>query len=176
MKTSSLILLLCISLVQVLGCSRTDGQAEVAVEVVAVPIGLTECKACGMVVREQPAPRMQVVHRDGSHFHFCSVGDSVHYLADQSAHGKAVGVFVEVLRASEDPQIIDVDEHEWVEVEQAFYVTDVPRRGVMGSPVLVYRSKSEADDAAKRYEGTVKTWSEVKTVILHPEPNQSAAH
>ena len=34
-----------------------------------------EDAVCGMLVRDQSAPRAQVVHRDGARFFFCSLGD-----------------------------------------------------------------------------------------------------
>ena len=69
------------------------------------PVALAdqEDEVCGMLVREQSAPRSQVVHRDGSHFFFCSLGDMLVHLSVPSAHGRAAAIFVEVMEPGEDP-------------------------------------------------------------------------
>ena len=53
-------------------CSR--GGASSAVERAAKDFDGDECAACGMIVREQPSPRAQAVHRDGERVYFCSIG------------------------------------------------------------------------------------------------------
>jgi copper chaperone NosL len=104
-----------------------------------------ECGVCGMSVGMQPAPRAQVLHRDGTRKLFCSIGDWQVHLSAPSPHGKVVASFVEVMQPSEDPAIRDTEEHSWVPAEGASFVIGVPRSGIMGKSVLAYRAKAEAD-------------------------------
>jgi len=77
-------------------CGATnEGDIEVSHE--AVALDDQEDEVCGMLVREQSAPRSQVVHRDGSRFFFCSLSDLLVHLDAPSPHGRADVTFVEVL-------------------------------------------------------------------------------
>ncbi len=115
-----------------------------------------------MVVREQPAPRAQLVHRDGTRAHFCSIGDLLQYLAAPSPHGNAQRVFVEVLSPTEDPEKPNLSPHAWQAAEAAFYVVGVKRPGVMGSPVLSYESEAAARDAAKHLKGRFRNFEQLR--------------
>ena len=115
-----------------LGCDSSKGGGAVEAAVTAAPLTVEECSACGMVVAEQPAPRVQVVHRDGERMFLCSVGDSVHHLADGSRHGAAKGVFVEVLDPAADPTVTDPTKRPWRDATKSSFVVGVKRQGVMG--------------------------------------------
>lgn len=132
---------------------------------VAEPIGEHECGACGMIVREQPAPRAQVVHRDGTHVWFCSVGDVVAYLGAPSPHGRIEHVWVEVVAADVDLASTDVSERPWAEVASAHYVLGVTRPDVMGTPVLAFASAADASAAATRLGARTASWNEVVTAL-----------
>jgi nitrous oxide reductase accessory protein NosL len=119
-----------------------------------------------MVVREQPAPRGQVVHRDGTREYFCSVGDMVHYLAIPSPHGASTGVFVELVPADADPLEHNLSPMEWVDAESAIFVVGVPRERIMGPPVLVYESPSVAKTVAGKHDGKVVNWESLRADIL----------
>lgn len=151
------------------GCDERVEEPKAVTLVTPQPIGHSECAACGMVVREQPAPRIQVVHRDGERAYFCSIGDSLHYLADKNSHGEAAAVYVEVLESVMDPQLRDTDEKEWLLVSETAFVTGVARSGIMGEPVLSFRSVSAAEEAAKRHGGAVATWADVQRKLLSRE-------
>jgi copper chaperone NosL len=131
----------------------------------AEPIAEHECGSCGMIVREQPAPRAQVVHRDGTHAWFCSVGDVVAYLGAPSPHGRIEHVWVEVVEADVDLASTDVSEGTWVESTSAHYVLGVARPNVMGTPVLAFASAADAASAASRLGGRPASWSEVVTAL-----------
>jgi copper chaperone NosL len=132
----------------------------------AAPIGLAECAACGMVVREQPAPRGQVVHRDGTRAFLCSLGDLAQYLRSPSPHGDVTDVFVEVLTPSSDPAQKDTSEQPWVRAADAVYVVGVAREGVMGRPVLAYRSRADAQKALAHAGGEIRGFDEMKRWVL----------
>lgn len=146
----------------VLGCNneKKDTQGELSVSPSA--IGHAECATCGMVVIEQPAPRMQVVHRDGHRAYFCSIGDSLHYLADKNSHGEAAAIYVEVLTEDIDAKALDTKEKDWALVSDAAFVTGIERSGIMGEPVLAFRTVGAADTVAKREGGKVGGWADVK--------------
>ncbi len=147
-------------------CDKKPSDAHAAAATSAAPIGIAECAACGMVVREQPAPRGQVVHRDGTRVHLCSIGDMVHYLQTPSPHGKPAKIHVEALPVDFDPTGTDTNERPWVDAEKASYVVGVERKRVMGRAVLAYAERAQAEAAAKRLSGQLKTWEELPKFVL----------
>lgn len=150
----------------VLGCSKEEENLPQEHSVLPQPIGHAECAACGMVVIEQPAPRMQVVHRDGHRAYFCSIGDSLHYLADKNSHGEAAAIYVEVLAEDVDAKVLDTKEKDWALTSDAVFVTGIERSGIMGEPVLAFRSVGTADTVAKRGGGAIGGWADVQERIL----------
>ena len=130
----------------------------------AEPIGVHECAACGMVVREQPAPRAQVVHRDGTREYFCSLSDLLQYVKTPSSHGAIAQVFVELLDPAADPTQISPEARPWALAEGAHFVVGVARPGIMGATVLTYATAAEATAAAKKPGGKVKSWAELQAM------------
>lgn len=122
-----------------------------------------ECAACGMIVREQPSPRGQVVHRDGERAFFCSIADMHSYLEAPSPHGAVVATHVEVLAVDDDPAARSTAPERWVNAEEAAYVLGVPRRMIMGEPVLVYASHEDAERAAERLGGRTMNWTTLRS-------------
>jgi copper chaperone NosL len=112
-----------------------------------------ECAVCGMLVRDQPAPRARIVHRDGTEVFTCSLGDLLVHLSVPSPHGHAATVRVEVLAPDEDPADRDRGAHAWVDADDASYVVGVERRGIMGPPVLAYAKRVDAERAASGHDG-----------------------
>jgi nitrous oxide reductase accessory protein NosL len=134
------------------GCGPVD-DGDVAASHEAIPLDDQEDAVCGMLVREQSAPRSQVVHRDGSRFFFCSLGDMLVYLSAPSPHGRAEAVFVEVMDAGEDPALSHTGVHPWVAAAAAVYVVGIERPAIMGDPVLAYADRSQAERAMKGHSG-----------------------
>ena len=135
-----------------LGCGRAgDTSAEHAHEPVALEDH--EDEVCGMLVREQSAPRGQVTHSDGSRFFFCSIGDLFVHLGAPSPHGRVAAVFVEVMSAEEDPGERHLGVHPWVPAEDAIYVVGIDRPGIMGAPVLTYADRSDAERVIASHAG-----------------------
>jgi nitrous oxide reductase accessory protein NosL len=136
------------------GCGEGEsGQLDAAHE--AVALESQEDAVCGMLVREQSAPRGQVVHRDGSRFFFCSLGDMLIHLDAPSPNGRAEAVFVEVMDPSEDPMQSHTGPHPWAKAEEAIYVVGVERVGMMGEPVLTYADLAQAGHVTQRHPGAV---------------------
>ncbi|MDP6207588.1 MAG: nitrous oxide reductase accessory protein NosL, partial [Roseibacillus sp.] len=67
-----------------------------------------EDAVCGMLVREQSAPRAQVIHRDGTRAFFCSVADLLAYLEAPSPHGAVLRTYLEVMEPDESPAQLSV--------------------------------------------------------------------
>ena len=125
------------------------------------PIADHECGACGMIVREQPSPRGQVVHHDGTHVWLCSLADLVAYSAAPSPHGRVEHQWVETLEADVDLDVNDVAPRPWVQVADARFVLGVERESVMGTAALVFASAADAGSAAARLHGRVVGWDDV---------------
>jgi nitrous oxide reductase accessory protein NosL len=131
-----------------------------------------ECAACGMLVRDQSSPRGQLVHRDGTRGYFCSVSDMITYMEAPSPHGRVRAAFVEAMDPAADPLTFDPAPRPWVPVEEATYVLDVPKERVMGTPILVYSSRPEAEAIADSTGGNVTGWAgaqKAATAALYEE-------
>lgn len=146
------------------GCGAR-GDTSLAATAPAESFADHECGTCGMIVREQPSPRAQVVHRDGTHAWFCSMADLVAYLDAPSTHGRIEQVWVETLPADTDPASANLEEHPWAHASEAFFVVGIDRVGVMGTPVLAFATEADADGAAGRLRGHAARWSEVVTML-----------
>lgn len=142
---------LCAALLGV-ACGPEDGRQAVTDDR-PVAIADQEDAVCGMLVREQTAPRGQVLHRDGTRAFFCSIGDLLVYLGTPSPHGAARVVFVEVMQPDEDPAARHTGPHPWRVADQVAYVVGVERGGVMGAPVLVYDDVEQARTVAAAHPG-----------------------
>jgi nitrous oxide reductase accessory protein NosL len=112
-----------------------------------------EDPVCGMLVRNQSAPRGQVRHRDGTSLAFCSLGDMLIHLDAPSRHGETAYIYVEVLRADEDPMKSHPGEHPWAPAAEAFYVIGVKRQSIMGPPILSYADAETAAEVASSHPG-----------------------
>ncbi len=166
MKQARCLVLLLVSSVAgaSLGCS---GEAERSGEVITQPepIADHECGACGMIVREQPSPRGQVVHHDGTHVWLCSLADLVAYASAPSPHGRVEERWVETLAADVDPAADDVAQRPWTRVADAHFVFGVERESVMGTAVLTFAGAADASSAAARLHGQVVEWSDVERAL-----------
>lgn len=143
------------------GCSRSNPAGEESAAG-PLPIGDAACATCGMIVVQQPAPRAQLIHRDGTRAYFCSMSDVVVYASNPSAHGKPTAIFVETLDPGTDPAKTDAAPRPWAAVQSVSFVAGIERAGVMGKPALAYAVPQEAEQVAKRYGGTVMSWAELQ--------------
>lgn len=134
------------------GCGPATDDTPRA-EDVPIAIADQEDAVCGMLVREQSAPRAQVVHRDGERAFFCSIGDLLVYLDAPSPHGPVREIFVEVMDAGEDPAKHHTGPHPWHGARSATYVVGVERPAIMGEPVLAYADPAEARRVAEAHAG-----------------------
>lgn len=104
-----------------------------------------EDAVCGMLVREQSAPRAQLLHRDGTRQFFCSAADLLSYLDAPSPYGAVVQIHLELMDPSEDPALTHTQPHPWIDAHAATFVVGIERRAIMGPPVLVYRDTASAE-------------------------------
>jgi len=136
----------------VLGCGGSE-EGAAAGQHQPEALADQEGAVCGMLIRNQSAPRAQVVHRDGERAFLCSLGDLLVHLGAPSPHGSVGAAFVEVMDPSQDPLASHTGEHDWMPAAEASYVIGVERRGIMGAPVLAYASVSAANAVAARHDG-----------------------
>jgi nitrous oxide reductase accessory protein NosL len=126
-----------------LACDSAEvplSRAEIGPEAIANQ----EDAVCGMLVREQSAPRAQVIHRDGTRAFFCSVADLLAYLEAPSPHGTVLRTYLEVMEPDESPTRSHTRAHPWSEAGQASFVVGLKRPSIMGPPVMVYRDPDAA--------------------------------
>ncbi len=155
--------------VLLLGCGSRAEQGGAA-PVQAVDPGGAECAVCGMVVREQPAPRGQVVHRDGTHAFVCSLGDLRAYLQTPGPRGEPVATYVEGLPDGADLHLLDTDPQPWIPAEDAHYVVGFARPSVMGLPIGSFASERGAALAASALSGHQATWDALRSTPFNELP------
>jgi copper chaperone NosL len=153
-----------IIVVATLACSNAGPKATAA-DIKPEEIGAHECEACGMLIREQPAPRAQLVHKDGQRHFFCSVSDMLTYMQAPSPHGSVATSFVETLHPQDDPMEFSVDPRPWTGTREAAFVLGVAKPKVMGTPILVYGSENEAKSVSEKYKGTTVSWNKLKQTL-----------
>lgn len=143
------------------GCDG-DSSHDAPADTKPMAIQHAECAVCGMLVREQPAPRAQLVHRDGARRQFCSIADLLSYLQAPSPHGRVEAIYVERMDSEADPRELSTQPRRWLVAEGAFYVRGIPRPRIMGEPFLVFESRQVAEAVARRHAGEVLTWSQLQ--------------
>jgi copper chaperone NosL len=151
-----------------MGC--TDTKVADAVKLAPQPPGLAECAVCGMVVREQPAPRGQVVYRDGQHHFTCSLGDLRASLQSPGPLGHPVQVYVESLPEGFDPTSTDPGPHPWMPAEDGWYVFGADRPQVMGIPALSFADREAAEVAAISFSTAPVPWEAVARTPFNEIP------
>lgn len=150
-------------------CSGT-GATTATVDIAPQALEGQECAVCGMTVRDQPSPRGQVLHKDGTHLHFCSLGDLRAHLEAPSPHGRVLGTWVEALPADYDPGAHDTALQPVIPAERASYVVGFERPRVMGRPTLAFEDPTAAAAAAQRVGGHVVDWSRMTATPSHQVP------
>ncbi len=120
-----------------------------------------ECASCGMIVVEQPAPRGQLVHHDGTREFFCSVSDLLTYLEAPSPHGSVISTYVEAMDPAADPRQLTFEARPWIDATRATYVVGIRRERIMGKPVLSYATRAGAAAVVEKYGGRVETWKQL---------------
>lgn len=155
------------------GCGGEESARNVR-DLAPVAISDQEGAVCGMLVREQSAPRSQVVHSDGERSFVCSIGDLLAYLAAPSPHGAPDRVFVEVLQPTQDPAESHTGAHPWIDAKDGVYVVGIERERIMGAPVLVYRDHAAAERVIAGTSGKILSWDELGS--WWAEQQRDAAH
>ena len=142
-----------------------DRATEASRTAVAESIGAHECEVCRMTVREQPAPRGQLLYRDGTRMFFCSLSDLATHQVAPSPHGEAVGVFVEVLQPGTRAEDLSSGNHPWKPAAEAWFVVGNFQRPVMGRPVLAFAQQADAEAARQEVHGQVLRWPALVSLI-----------
>ncbi|MCP4804301.1 MAG: hypothetical protein GY913_23180 [Proteobacteria bacterium] len=143
-----------------LACSTGSEQASVEVE--AKPLTGAGCAVCGMFVAEQPSPRAQLVYGDGTHVHFCGVGDLRASLQAPSPQGEVLQAWVEALPADFDVAADSTAALPWVPAESAWFAFGMERPLVMGLPALSFGDEAVARQVATRLGLELHAWESVQ--------------
>ena len=155
------VLVLSLALAQT-GCQPDETSTDNDEPATAINTDVGTCAACGMVMREQPAPRGQVIHRDGTRAFMCSIDDLVQYLDIPSPHGKAAKIYAEVLPDDHSPQDMERAWQPWFEAAEVFFVIGIERVGVMGEPVMTFRTRAAAEKATAKSGGEVVSFEQLR--------------
>ena len=142
-------------------CKSKEGVSHSSKDHSAEKMEAHECASCGMIVRDQPAPRGQLIHRDNTRLYFCSASDMLTYLTAPSPHGSAVSLFVESMDQVPDPLVLDIEPQPWIDATRASYVVGF-EKVVMGDPILAYTTQAQAQAQASRLSAQVMTWTELR--------------
>jgi nitrous oxide reductase accessory protein NosL len=148
------------------GGGNHDGEVEVVPE----PSADHVCDVCGMFVSGQPAPRGQVLYRDGTHAHACAVGDLRALVQAPSAHGAVIATWVETVPAGFDPAAPAGAPLPWMPADDGWYVVGFARPGTMGRPTLAFATQEAARAAAERVGGRVVRWPALREAPSHRDP------
>jgi nitrous oxide reductase accessory protein NosL len=152
------------------GCPSGDTESDLERSKGPLSLANTEGAVCGMVVSEQPAPRAQVVHRDGTRLYLCGIADLLVHLEAPSPHGIPADIYVELMEADEDPREISFAEHEWIRAERALYrIGDERPRLIMGVPIMVYRDRPTAEAAIAHGPTEILDWGELQAWWRRPQ-------
>ncbi|MCF6311202.1 MAG: nitrous oxide reductase accessory protein NosL [Verrucomicrobiales bacterium] len=157
-----LILIMCCVLASG-ACRKEQSARQNHTMAVALDADTETCAACGMVVREQPSPRGQVVYHDGTREFLCSIGDLLHFLAVPSPSGKPLAIYAEVMPDDHEADNRSTTWQVWGEAGELFFVTDIERAAVMGKPVLTFHTRKAAEKAANKLAGKVVNFDELRT-------------
>ncbi len=130
----------------------------------------SSCAVCGMVVDEQPPPRGQVRHRDGSHRFTCSLGDLRAYVQAPNPLGDPTDIWVEDLGAGWQPDDSSYGARPWIAASDASYVVGLERPRVMGLPVASFKEPSAAEAMSKGEGRKVVTWAQLKATPFSEAP------
>jgi nitrous oxide reductase accessory protein NosL len=86
----------------------------------------------------------------------------VPYLDIPTPHGKAGGVYAEVM--PDDHSSLDMDRswQPWFTVADLFFVTGIERGPIMGEPVMSYRTLAAAEKAVVTSGGRVVTFEQLR--------------
>lgn len=153
-------------IVSLSGCGG-DVQQKEELSLLAKDITTEECAVCSMVVREQAAPRGQLVHRNGARLFFCSISGMIQHMQAPSPHGKIIASWVEIFPANVDPMDLDVTAKPWKKFEHSFFVMGMKRQGIMGEPVMCFGTKKNATDFASKNNGRELSIEELKEELLY---------
>lgn len=139
---------------------------------VALPMGSAECSSCGMILRDQPPPRGQLIHRDGEHVFFCSIGDLIHYMETPSPHGAVQEVFIEGLSVDYDFYTNDVSELSWFPTHELAFQVGVERPGIMGVPILAFPKEQTETSKNKDFLQAFHSWAELPGLVHELEKRE----
>ena len=127
--------------------------------------GRDECAECGMLISEERCSSAMLVRIDGQRQYL--LFDDIGCMLDVE-DGDEPG------REIIDRFVHDHGTQKWTQADSAWYVAADSDRLMtpMGSGLVAFASRASAEDAAREYDGTVKTWKDLQQ---RPGPGSSSA-
>lgn len=92
----------------------------------------------------------QFIEKDGNVFKFDDIGCMIRFVRDNNQHDAVAKFFV-----------MDYDNRQWLDGQQATYVKSVKNTSPMGSGLTAFRETSRADEYAAKNNGQVLHFEEL---------------
>lgn len=155
MNRYPLVLFLSLTLTLSFGCSEDSNN-----NITSTPRDLTRDAVCmldGMILLDHPGPKGQVIFKNGEPHFFCDTKGLFSALYDPNYKTKIKQAFVQDFSKRSWGSYND----RWIEVEQAFFVMDSSRLGAMGPTLATFSLRSDAENFAKEFGGSVLAFNEL---------------
>lgn len=107
------------------------------------------CALCKMAISEKRLAA-EFIDSEGNAVKFDDFGCMMQYLAKQGSKQKVQAHYV-----------MDYSQLRWISGEQAIYVKSNAIHTPMGSGIIAFRDRSQADKHARKFQGKVLTFGEL---------------
>jgi copper chaperone NosL len=115
--------------------------------------GVDVCTHCGMIISEE-AYAAGLVSSDGETAIFDDIGEMIDVVQDEGVNERRVWVK-------------DFESLEWLDGIRSFYVLSDTLITPMGSGVVAFADRPDAEAFADEHAGTVMTWEEILTELTY---------
>ncbi len=115
------------------------------------------CMLDGMILMDHPGPKGQAIFKNGERHFFCDTKGLISTLYDQNHKMKIKQAFVQDFGQRKWGSYKD----NWIDVKQAFFVMDSSRFGAMGPTLATFSTRTDADNFAKEFGGSVLAFNEL---------------
>lgn len=107
------------------------------------------CSYCRMAISEKQYAA-EVIDSDGQAFKFDDIGCMVNFMEGKKNKAPIAAYFV-----------IDFDKREWIKGEDAYYVRAAEVNTPMDGGIIAFRTQSQAQQAADKYQGIMLRWKDI---------------
>lgn len=126
------------------------------------PASGEQCQLDGMVLRDYPGPKGQILYADGSIEYFCDTIELLSlYLAPEQVR-KVAGVYTQDMAKTD----WDAPAGHWIDASKAFYVQGSSRTGSMGPTFASFSTRADAEKFAGEFGGKVLAFSDITPAMV----------